>query len=116
MALYNFKETTIYKKEFALAMEIFTISKSFPNEEKYPLTDQVRRSSRSVCVNLAEACKKKRYPANFISKLSDCDAENSETAVWPDFAFSCQYINKKIYKDLFQKLRIRKISQLHVKQ
>ena len=95
MAVYNFKETTVYKKAFALSMELFQISKSFPKEEKYSLTDQVRRSSRSVCANLAEAYRKKRYPAHFISKLTDCDAENSETGVWIDFAFACKYINEE---------------------
>jgi four helix bundle protein len=94
MSAYNFKETTLYKKAFSLAMEIFEISKLFPKEEKYSLTDQVRRSSRSVCANLAEAYRKKRYPAHFISKLTDCDAENSETNVWIDFAFACSYINE----------------------
>ena len=100
MAAYNFKETTVYKKAFALSMEIFHISKSFPKEEKYALTDQVRRSSRSVCANLAEAYRKKRYPANFISKLTDCDAENSETGVWIDFAFACEYLNEKMKNSL----------------
>lgn len=95
MAAYNFKETAVYKKAFALSMDIFLISKSFPKEEKYSLTDQVRRSSRSVCANLAEAYRKKRYPAHFISKLTDCDAENSETGVWIDFAFACEYINEE---------------------
>ena len=95
MAAYNFKNTAVYKKAFVLSMEIFHISKSFPKEEKYSLTDQVRRSSRSVCANLAEAYRKKRYPANFISKLTDCDAENSETGVWIDFAFACEYINEQ---------------------
>lgn len=96
MSVYNFKDTTIYKKAFALAMEIFEISKPFPKEEKYSLTDQVRRSSRSVCANLAEAYRKKRYPAHFISKLTDCDAENSETNVWIDFALPCNYVNEEI--------------------
>ena len=93
---FNFKESTVYKKAFVLAMEIFEISKSFPKEEKYSLTDQVRRSSRSVCTNLAEANRKKRYPAHFISKLTDCDAENSETNVWIDFALACNYINEQV--------------------
>ena len=66
MSTYNFKETAVYKKSFALAMEIFEISKSFPKEEKFSLTDQVRRSSRSVCANLSEAYRKKRYPAHII--------------------------------------------------
>ena len=100
MSTYNFKESTIYKKAFALAMEIFEISKSFPKEERFSLTDQVRRSSRSVCANLAEANRKKRYPAHFISKLTDCDAENSETNVWIDFAFACNYINKQTKNQL----------------
>lgn len=94
MSNYNFKESTVYKKAFSLAMDIFKISKSFPKEEKYSLIDQIRRSSRSVCANLAEANRKKRYPKNFISKLTDCDAENSETSVWLDFAFECEYINE----------------------
>jgi len=97
---FNFKESTVYKKAFSLAMEIFDISKSFPKEEKYSLTDQVRRSSRSVCANLAEAYRKKRYNAHFISKLTDCDAENSETNVWIDFALSCNYIDEQISDSL----------------
>lgn len=97
---FNFEESTVYKKAFLLAMEIFEISKSFPKEEIYSLTDQVRRSSRSVCANLAEAYRKKRYPAHFISKLTDCDAENSETNVWIDFALSCKYINEDISNSL----------------
>ena len=100
MASYNFKETKLYKKAFEQAMQVFEISKSFPKEEKYSLTDQVRRSSRSVCANLEEAYRKKRYPAHFISKLTDCDAENSETGVWIEFAFACKYIDETIYKDL----------------
>jgi four helix bundle protein len=103
MAAYNFKETMLYKKAFSLSMAIFEESKVFPKEEKYSLTDQVRRSSRSVCANLAEAYRKKRYPANFISKLTDCDAENSETGVWIEFAFSCNYINETSYKNLIVK-------------
>ncbi len=103
MGTYNFKDTAVYQKAFSLAMEVFVVSKSFPKEEKYSLTDQVRRSSRSVCANLAEAYRKKRYPAHFISKLTDCDAENSETGVWFNFAFSCDYMNEIIYKDLIAK-------------
>jgi len=94
MGVINFKETTIYKKAFSLAMEIFGLSKSFPKEERYALIDQMRRSSRSVCANMAEAYRKKQYPAHFVSKLSDCDMENSETSVWIDFAFACGYINE----------------------
>ncbi len=100
MSVRYFKETTVYKKAFALAMEIFELSKLFPKEEKYSLTDQVRRSSRSVCANMAEAYRKKQYPAHFLSKLSDCDMENSETAVWIDFAFACRYIDNEIKANL----------------
>ena len=77
MREYSFRETSIYKKAFLQAMEIFEMSKSFPKEETYSLVDQIRRSSRSVCVNYAEAHRKRRYQAHFISKLSDCDMENT---------------------------------------
>ncbi|HET8962601.1 MAG TPA: four helix bundle protein [Chitinophagales bacterium] len=93
MAIYKFKEAAVYKMTFALSMGIFQLSRFFAKEEKYSLTDQVRRSSRSVCTNLAEAYRKKRYPAHFISKLTDCVAKNSETGVWLEFAFACEYIN-----------------------
>ncbi len=92
MGVVNFKQTKVYKLAFEQAMEIFAITKSFPKEETYSLTDQVRRSSRSVCTNLAEAYRKKIYPANFVSKITDCDAENSETGVWLDFSLACNYI------------------------
>ncbi len=110
MSVYSFKETTVFKKSFLLAMQIFEISKSFPKEEKYSLTDQVRRSSRSVSANLAEAYRKKRYPAHFISKLTDCDAENSETGIWIEFAFACEYINTEIKQNLiFQNEEVGKL-------
>jgi four helix bundle protein len=92
MCVVNFKDTKVYKLAFAQAMEIFSISNIFPKEERYSLTDQVRRSSRSAGTNLAEAYRKKIYPANFTSKILDCDAENSETGVWFDFALACKYI------------------------
>jgi four helix bundle protein len=97
----DFKELIVYKKAFGLAMEIYEISKSFPKEEKYSLTDQIRRSSRSVCSNIAEAYRKRRYPKNFISKLTDSDGENSETVVWLDFAFACLYIKTETYNILY---------------
>jgi len=81
-------------------MEIFEISKSFPTEEKYALTSQIRRSSRSVCLNLREAWAKRRYEAHFISKLTDCDGENSETDSSIDFSFDCGYINIEKHKEL----------------
>lgn len=99
----SFRDLIVYKKAFALAMEIFELSKSFPKEEKYSLTDQIRRSSRSVCSSIAEAYRKRRYEAHFISKTSDADMENSETQVWFDFAFNCEYINKEIHSDLIIK-------------
>jgi len=89
----SFRDLTIYKKAFQLSIEIFEISKTFPKEEKYSLTDQVRRSSRSVCANFGEAYRKRQYPAHFVSKLSDSDMENTETQVWLDFALKCEYIN-----------------------
>lgn len=103
MASKNFKETKVYQKAFVLAMEIYNISKSFPKEERYSLTDQIRRSSRSVCANMAEAYRKRQYPAHFVSKISDCDAESSETGVWIDFALNCNYINLQIHGELIEK-------------
>lgn len=95
---YAFQETTLYKKAFSQAMEIYNLTKNFPKEEIYALTNQMRRSSRSVCSNYAEAHTKRRYPAHFISKLSDCDMENTETLVWLDFAYSCNYISDEKFK------------------
>ncbi|UEG50221.1 four helix bundle protein [Ferruginibacter lapsinanis] len=89
----NFKQTKVYILAFEQAMEIFHLSKNLPKDETYSLTDQIRRSSRSVCANIAEAYRKKRYPANFISKATDCDAENTETGVWLDFSLECKYID-----------------------
>jgi four helix bundle protein len=98
MAAKSVKDTTVYKKAFGLAMEIFEISKQFPAEEKYSLTDQIRRSSRSVCICLLEAYRKKIYPAHFVAKASDSDMENSETSGWLDFALACKYINNDQFK------------------
>ena len=93
----DFKQLLAYKKAFSLSMEIFEVSKSFPKEEIYSLTDQIRRSSRSVCANITEAYRKRRYPKHFTSKLTDSDGENSETSTWLDFALACNYISKDIY-------------------
>lgn len=98
----TFKDLTVYKKAFEQAMEIFRLTKQFPPEEKYSLTDQIRRSSRSICVNLAEAYRKRQYEAHFLSKVSDSDAENSETQVWLDFAFASQYIPEDVHQQLYQ--------------
>lgn len=100
MAAKNVKETTVYKKAFELAMEIFKISIKFPPEERYSLTDQIRRSSRSVCICLQEAYRKKRYVAHFISKVTDSDMENSETSGWLDFALACKYITEEVHSSL----------------
>lgn len=96
----RFQDLLVYTKSFSLAMKIFEITKTFPKEEMYSLTDQIRRSSRSVSANIAEAYRKRKYPKNFYSKLTDCDAENSETQVWLEFSLSCNYINTEVYNDL----------------
>lgn len=98
----TFQDLLAYKKSFTLAMKIFTISKSFPKEETYSLTDQIRRSSRSVSSNIAEAFRKRRYPKHFISKLTDSDAENSETQTWLEFALACEYIDQQTFEDFLE--------------
>jgi len=98
----RFQDLLAYQKAFALAMRIFEISKSFPSEEKYSLTDQIRRSSRSVAANIAEAYRKRVYPRHFHSKLTDSDAENSETQVWLEFALRCNYISQQVYIELIK--------------
>jgi four helix bundle protein len=96
------QELDVYKKAFDAAMKIFEISKGFPKEETYSLTDQIRRSSRSVCSNLAEAWRKRRYEAAFISKLNDCEGEAAETQTWLEFAVKCGYLNKEAGRTLFK--------------
>lgn len=93
----------VYKLAYGSAMEIFHISKDFPKEEKYSLTDQIRRSSRSVAVNIAEAYRKRRYPKHFTSKLTDADAEASETSTWLDFSKDCKYITTAQQQELSAK-------------
>jgi len=100
MAAGSFRDLTVYKKAFELAMEVFKVSKSFPTEEKYSLTDQVRRSSRAVCSCIGEAYRKRNYKAHFVSKSTDADMENTETRVWFDFALACNYITNEKWKDL----------------
>lgn len=90
----DFKDLTVYMKSFKLAMEIFQISKTFPKDEIYSLTSQIRRSSRAVCSAVAEAYRKRQYKDYFVNKISDADMENSETQVWLDFALSCNYITE----------------------
>lgn len=96
-------ELDVYKIAFEAAMQIFKISKSFPAEEKYSLTDQIRRSSRSVCSNLAEGWRKRRYKAVFINKLSDAGQEASETQTWLEFASACNYVDPKSLQELHEK-------------
>jgi four helix bundle protein len=93
MQIRSAKDLKVYQKAYSLAMEIYQLSKSWPSEEKYSLTDQIRRASRSVCSNLREAWAKRRYEAHFISKLTDSDGENSETDTWLDFALDCGYLD-----------------------
>jgi len=95
----TFRDLKVYQKAFNLAMDIYNITKSFPDDEKYDLTIQIRKSSRSVCSSISEAYRKRKYPAHFISKTTDADMENSETQVWLDFALACKYIDRKICND-----------------
>jgi four helix bundle protein len=99
------KDLDIYRKAYALSMDIFRLSKSWPSDEKYSLADQIRRSSRSVCSNLREAWAKRRYEAHFVSKLSDCDGENSETDTWLDYARDCGYIDADCHDKLTDEVK-----------
>jgi len=100
-----FRELIAWKKGFEVSMEIFHITKKFPKEETYSLTDQIRRSSRSVCANISEAYRKRRYPKHFISKLTDSDGENGETINWLEFALACEYITTEQKNILEQKCK-----------
>lgn len=97
------RELEVYKLGFDTAMEIFELSKKFPIEERFALTDQIRRSSRSVCSNLAEGWRKRRYKAVFINKLTDSAQEAAETQTWLEFALACKYISEGVFKDLDKK-------------
>jgi len=90
----GYRDLKVYQLAYKLAMEIFHLSKAFPRVEIYSLTDQIRRSSRSVAANLAEGFRKRRYPNAFVNKLTDCDSEAAETQVWIDFALDCGYLSK----------------------
>ena len=105
MAVQSVKQLTVYEKSYELAMTVFQITKRFPPEEKYSLISQLRRSSRSVCMNLAEAWAKRRYEAHFISKLTDCDAEINETETSLDFARDCGYLTDEAHKKLTDRCR-----------
>ena len=103
MIVKTHRDLEVYKLAFNTALEIFEISKSFPVEEKYSLTDQIRRSSRSVCANIAEAYRKRKYEKHFISKLSDSEAEAGESQVWLEFASAHKYIDNLQFEALFDK-------------
>ena len=98
----SFRDLRVYQKAFKLQQSIFEISKSFPKEELYSLTDQIRRSSRSVGSNVAEAWQKRRYPAHFVNKLTDSDGEQAETQHWLDTAKACDYITDEIHEKYMQ--------------
>jgi four helix bundle protein len=109
-AINSFRDLIVYQKAFTLAMEIFDCSKSFPKEETYALTDQVRRSSRGVTSNLAESWAKKIYIKSFVNKISDALAEEYETEVWLDYALHCEYISESQHKDFLERYgEVRKI-------
>lgn len=99
----RFQDLLAYKKSFELSMLIFKTTKTFPIEEKYSLTDQIRRSSRSVSANIAEASRKIRYEKHFILKLTDSDAENAETQAWLEYSFACEYISEELFLELTAK-------------
>jgi four helix bundle protein len=102
MKIQKHTDLEVYKNAFDVAMQIFGSSKLFPKEETYSLTDQVRRSSRSVCANLAEAWRKRRYEAAFIAKLSDSESEAAESQVWIEFAVKCGYLERKRATELYR--------------
>ena len=94
------RDLRVYQLAFKSATQIHEITKKFPAEEKYSLTDQIRRSSRSVCANIAEAWRRRKYPKNFVSKLTDSDTEATETIVWLDFALHFNYLTPAVHKEL----------------
>ena len=100
--LKGHRDLKVFQLAYKLAMDIFNISKSFPKEEKFSLTDQIRRSSRSVAANIAEGFRKRQYPKMFVSKLADADGEATETQVWLDFSRDCEYLNPEKYNELIK--------------
>ena len=99
----DYKQWLAYRKGYELAMEIFQVSKTFPSEEKFSLTDQIRRCSRAVCTNLAESSRRRRYRDYFIAKLNDSETENSETEVWLNIAKDCKYLTENVFEKLIVK-------------
>ncbi len=102
MNIRTHNDLEVYKLAFEAAMRIYELSKSFPKEEKYSITDQVRRSSRSVCSNLAEAFRRRKYPKSFVAKLSDSEGEAAETQTWLDFSYKCEYISETDRSELYE--------------
>lgn len=98
----SFNDLMVYQKAFETAMEIYRVSRSFPPEERYSLTGQIIRSSRSVCGNIAEGWRKRRYPKLFENKLTDADGEATETQNWLNFALACKYIEKEVYDRIYK--------------
>ncbi len=97
------KDLRVYQKAFESGLKVYEMTKSFPTEERYSLTDQIRRASRSVCANIAEGFQKRRYPKSFVAKLSDAEGEAAEVQVWLDFALSFGYVDKNIYCELYDR-------------
>jgi four helix bundle protein len=102
MKIRTHRDLDVYKMSLDMAMRIFDVTKTFPPEEKYSLIDQIRRSSRSVCANIAEAFRKRKYPKSFIAKLNDAEGEAAETQVWLEFCLKCKYLAEDRIGDLFQ--------------
>lgn len=103
MTIKDFRELRVYQQAFESAMHIFMLSRKWPFDERFSMTDQIRRSTRSVCANIAEAWRKRRYPGAFVSKLSDADGEAGEILVWIDFAKACGYMQAADWEQLKQK-------------
>lgn len=102
MIIRTHKDLNVYQLAFKSSMEIFELTKSFPKEERYALIDQIRRSSRAVCANLAEAFRKRKYPKSFIAKICESEGEAAETQTWLDFSLECDYLDKVTHQKLLQ--------------
>ena len=100
MNIRSYRELRVYQTAFRLAMKIFELTKNFPAEERFSMVDQMRRSSRAVCSNMAEAWRKRRYKAHFVSKLTDCEGEADETRVWLEFALASGYLKQEVFNEL----------------
>jgi four helix bundle protein len=99
-SIKQYRELHVYQTAIDAAMRVFVLTKRFPLEERFAMVDQMRRSSRSVCANIAEAWRKRRYKAHFVSKLSDCEAEAEETRVWIEIAYRCKYVTREEAREL----------------